>query len=79
VGEACGPISSSPTEIAQWQALGREDLLYFTLPDSCDVTHRAHRLHFDACPFLRFPEPGSGLCLIHPVKPLICREFLCAR
>jgi hypothetical protein len=76
-GDARGPISTSPADIRLWESLGRDDLLYYTLPGSATAPARAASLDFLACPFLRFAESRQGVCLVHPVKPLICREFGC--
>jgi hypothetical protein len=77
IGPATGPISTSPADIRLWESLERDDLLYYTLPGSSSASVCAESLNFLACPFLRFSESGRGVCLVHPVKPLICREFVC--
>ncbi len=76
VGEASGPLSTSPLDISLWEKLGREDLLYHTEKGAWGRSSRMEG-HYTCCPFLRFTTPSKGICLIHPVKPLICREFLC--
>jgi Fe-S-cluster containining protein len=83
IGPAEGPISTSPQDLTLWEALGRDDLLYFTLAGPHEVAHpgragRARSLRFEACPFLRFSGPERGFCLVHPVKPRICREYTCS-
>ena len=83
IGPAAGPISTSPKDIAFWEAADRDDILYFTLSDPKGPMNnevkggRARAFHFEACPFLRFSKTNKGRCLIHPVKPAICREFIC--
>lgn len=77
IGPAEGPISTSPTDLSVWEILGRDDLLYYTLPGSCEVSQRASSLAFYACPFLRYIEPNLGLCLVHPVKPSVCTDYSC--
>ena len=77
IGPASGPISTSPKDIAFWEAAGRDDILYFTLSNPGSDETRAKEFHFEACPFLRFSRENKGRCLIHPVKPAICREFVC--
>lgn len=77
-GPASGPLSSSPVDLALWEKLGREDLLYHTLRGAWRPSKELAE-HWAACPFLRFSGRGEGVCLIHPVKPLVCREFLCGK
>jgi len=72
MGPARGPLSTSPLDLAFWKSLEREDLLHHTRLDP-----KGESEDFAACPFLRFSWEGKGVCLIHPVKPFICREFLC--
>ena len=46
---------------------------------SASASVRAELPDFLACPLLRFADPDRGVCLVHPVKPLICRKFVCSR
>lgn len=75
-GPASGPLSSSPIDLALWEKLGREDLLYYTLRGAWRPSEKSVQ-QWAACPFLRFSARGDGVCLVHPVKPIVCREFLC--
>lgn len=77
VGRAYGPLSTSPRDIELWESLGREDLLYHTVKGAWGRTLMVQGEYF-CCPFLRFSKQGKGICLIHPVKPLICRDFHCS-
>jgi Fe-S-cluster containining protein len=76
VGEATGPLSTSPSDISLWERLGREDLLYHTEKGAWGGSPGMEG-HYICCPFLRFTISRKGICLVHPVKPLICREFFC--
>lgn len=75
-GPASGPLSTSPVDLALWKNLGREDLLYHTSQGVGKASEKSHQ-QWAACPFLRFSKLGEGVCLVHPVKPLLCREFFC--
>jgi Fe-S-cluster containining protein len=77
IGPAEGPISTSPADLSRWDAMGRDDLLYFTRFGPAGAL-RARSLEFPCCPFLRFSaKKKNGHCLVHPVKPLVCRQFVC--
>ncbi len=76
MGPASGPLSSSPADLALWEKLGREDLLYHTLKGVWKPWEKPQP-EWAACPFLRFSKQGAGVCLVHPIKPLVCREFFC--
>jgi hypothetical protein len=76
-GEGTGPISSSPVDLIRWVVLGRDDVLYYTELGWPGDVDDLRGLLYNVCPFLRFDGEAIGLCLIHPVKPIQCREFLC--
>lgn len=76
VGKASAPLSTSPVDISLWVRLDREDLLYHTEKGVWGGSRRIEG-HYTCCPFLRFTAPRKAVCLVHPVKPLICREFFC--
>ncbi len=77
IGPAEGPLSWRKEEILRWERDGRDDIFYFTAPVGPIDVPRASSLRFLICPFLRFNPSGLGLCLIHPVKPKECLEFVC--
>lgn len=76
MGPAKGPLTTSPLDLFLWEELGREDLLYHTERGAWAFSP-VREQDFAACPFLRFSSDEKGICLIHPVKPLICLEFSC--
>lgn len=77
-GPASGPLSTSPIDLALWEKLGREDLLHYTLKGVWTPSEKIDQ-QWAACPFLRFSRNGEGICLVHPVKPMVCREFSCRK
>ncbi len=77
IGPAKGPLSWRKEEIIGWEEENRDDILYFTAYSGPLDVPRASCLKFLTCPFLRFNQGGLGLCLIHPLKPKECLEFVC--
>lgn len=71
-------------DVEKWQACGREDILKWVLAvDGGTPPHRyriwvypgTQRLA-PVCPwFMHEPDQTHALCLIHEVKPFICRQY----
>lgn len=85
-GHCCRRLATQCTagDVAQWQRLGRRDILAWVREQPAAGGGIEYRIWVDpntgetaaACPFLA-PQPGGSafLCTIEAVKPRICREY----
>jgi Fe-S-cluster containining protein len=71
-------------DVAQWERLGRTDILKWVRRIEGEGRHKAYRIWTvpgttrlaDVCPFLKkIPSENRWECLIHDVKPAICRQY----
>jgi Fe-S-cluster containining protein len=75
-------------DMAQWERMGRSDILKWVRVIEREGRERAYRIWTvpgttrltDICPFLKkIPSENRWECLIHDVKPAICRQYPLSR
>jgi Fe-S-cluster containining protein len=75
-------------DVALWRSMGREDILQWVGESICHGQTHAYRIWVipetgqlaETCPFLkRDPTTNRWQCLIHDVKPAICRHYPVSR
>jgi Fe-S-cluster containining protein len=71
-------------DVVQWENLGRTDILQWVRGVEREGLERAYRIWTvpgttrlaESCPFLKkIPSENRWECLIHDVKPAICRQY----
>jgi Fe-S-cluster containining protein len=76
------------SDVILWKALGREDILKWVRPRSIGGGDYAYEVWvhpvkgavMERCPWLkRRADTGRYFCMIHDVKPTICRYFPASR
>lgn len=70
-----GTLKASPSDIARWQRMGRDDLLAQTTELGWLWRDPETGNRGGACPYLKKTDDDRMICAIHDVKPDICRDY----